>query len=93
MIALRTKTVTHTFLPSFNNANGRLCQEKLLRSRNFATMVTFRQTSPWRLVAQQRFVINWRNLNFPVVTFYLGFSRNGAPFADVLAVNLLIIFL
>ena len=23
---------------TFDNANGRLCQEKLLRSRNFATM-------------------------------------------------------
>ena len=25
--ALRNKTVAHTFLPSFENANGRLCQE------------------------------------------------------------------
>ena len=40
MIALRNKTVAHTFLPSFDNANGRLCQEKLSRSRNFATMLT-----------------------------------------------------
>ena len=37
MITLRNKTVAHTFLPSFNNANGRLCQERLLRSRNLAT--------------------------------------------------------
>ena len=29
MIALRNKTVAHTFLPSFD-ANGRLCQERLL---------------------------------------------------------------
>ena len=29
MIALRDKTVVHTFLPSFDNANGRLCQETL----------------------------------------------------------------
>ena len=27
MIALRSKTVAHTFLPSFDNANGRLCQD------------------------------------------------------------------
>ena len=27
IIALRNKTVAHTFLPSFENANGRLCQE------------------------------------------------------------------
>ena len=43
MIALRTKPVT--FLPWIDNANGRLCQERLLRSRNFATMVTWRHTS------------------------------------------------
>ena len=40
MITLRNKTITHTFLPSFDNANGRLCQERLLRSRNFAAVVT-----------------------------------------------------
>ena len=40
MIALRNKTVTHTILPPFDNANGRLCQEGLLRNRHFATMVT-----------------------------------------------------
>ena len=40
MSALGNKTVAHTFLLSFDNANGRLCQEKLLRSRNFATMLT-----------------------------------------------------
>ena len=28
------------FVPSFDNANGRLCQERLSRSRNFATVVT-----------------------------------------------------
>jgi len=46
MIALRNKTVAHTFLPSFGNTNGRLYQERLLRSRNFATMVTWHYTSP-----------------------------------------------
>ena len=40
LIALRNKTVAHTFLSSFDNVNGRLCQERLLRSRNIATMVT-----------------------------------------------------
>ena len=55
LIALRNKTVVHTnSLPSFYNANGRLCHEGMLRSSNFATMVTWRQTSPlycgWCLV-------------------------------------------
>ena len=40
IIALRNKTVAHTFLPSFDNANDRLCQERLMKSRNLATMVT-----------------------------------------------------
>ena len=36
MIALRNKIITHTFLPSFDNTNSRLCQERLrtLRSNN-----------------------------------------------------------
>lgn len=32
MIALRHKTIAHTFLPSFDNANSRLFQEMLLTS-------------------------------------------------------------
>ena len=32
-IALRNKTVADTFLPSSNNANGRLSQEVMLRSK------------------------------------------------------------
>ena len=40
MIALGNKKVAHTFLLSSDNANGRLCQERLSRSINFATMVT-----------------------------------------------------
>ena len=44
MIALRNKTVAHNFLPSFENANDRLCQERV-RSRKFATMVTWRRNS------------------------------------------------
>ena len=30
----------------WDNANGRLCKERLLRSRNFSTMVTWRQSCP-----------------------------------------------
>ena len=44
MIALRNKTVAHSFLPSFDNANGRPYQERLLRSKNFVSMVTWRHT-------------------------------------------------
>ena len=39
VIALSNKTVAHTFLASFENANGLLHQQRLLRSRHFATMV------------------------------------------------------
>ena len=46
-IALRDKTIAHTFLPLLDSANGCLCQEKFwLRFRIFATMVTWRHTSP-----------------------------------------------
>ena len=45
MIALGNKTVAHTFLLSFDNVNGCLCQEKWLRSINIDTMVTWRHTS------------------------------------------------
>ena len=45
MIALRNKTVAHTFPPSFDNTNGHLCQDRLPRSRNYATMVTWRHSS------------------------------------------------
>ena len=40
------KTLAHTFLPSFDNANGHLCQERFLRSRNCATIITGRHISP-----------------------------------------------
>ena len=40
MIALGNKAVPHNILPSFDNANGRPYQERLLRSKNFASMVT-----------------------------------------------------
>ena len=54
IIALRNKTVAHTdtfFHCSTINANGRLSQQRLLRSRHFATMVTWRHKSPlfWNL--------------------------------------------
>ena len=40
IIALsRNKMVANAFLSSFDNANGHLCQERMLRSRNFDTMV------------------------------------------------------
>ena len=42
MIALTNKT----FALSFDNANGCLCQERLLRFRTFGTMVTWPHTSP-----------------------------------------------
>ena len=41
MIALRNQTVAREFFPSFDSANGCLCQERLLSSRNFATMITY----------------------------------------------------
>ena len=44
--ALRNKTVTHTFLSSFDNENGCPCAERLFRSRNFVTLVTRPQTFP-----------------------------------------------
>ena len=34
------KPVAHTILSLLDNANGRLCQERLLRSIDFVTMVT-----------------------------------------------------
>ena len=46
MTAARNKMVPHTSLPPFNNADGHLCQERLLRFRNFATMVTWCHTCP-----------------------------------------------
>ena len=45
MIALKNKTVAYVFLPSFNNNDDCLCQERLFRSRNLAAMVTWRHLS------------------------------------------------
>jgi len=44
------------FFPSFDNANGRLCQERLLRSTNVATMVTWRHTSLHWTTRQQTII-------------------------------------
>ena len=52
MTALGSKTVFHTFLPSFDNANDRLCHERLLRTRNFVSMVRWRHTSPFYCVTR-----------------------------------------
>ena len=46
MIALGNKTVGRSSLQSLDNADGRFYRERMLRSRNFATMVTLRHTSP-----------------------------------------------
>ena len=55
MITLRNKTTAHSFVPSLDNANGRLCQERLWRSRRFATIVTWRHTSLYNSVRIQNF--------------------------------------
>ena len=47
MIALGNKTVARTSLQWLDNADGRFYRERMLRSRNFATMVTLRHTSPF----------------------------------------------
>ena len=39
--------VLQTFLPLFDNANDLFCQERLLSSRNFATIVTWRRIFPF----------------------------------------------
>ena len=46
MNALRNKTIAHTFLQSIDDANGFLCQERLLKFRHFATMVRGSHTFP-----------------------------------------------
>lgn len=58
IVALWNQTVAPTFFPSFDNANGRLCQERLLRSTNVATMVTWRHTSPLHWTARQQTIIH-----------------------------------
>ena len=70
MIALRkNKTVAHTFLPSFDNANRRLSQVRLLWSRNFATMVTWRHT----IVKKFR---NWSWRKFNTESLFLNSRYN-----------------
>ena len=64
----RTQTVAHFFLPSLDNANGRLCQERLLRSRRFPTVLTWRHTSLYNSVRIQNFSLliprSTRSLSF-----------------------------
>ena len=56
MTMLRNKSVAHI---SFDNVNGRLCQERFLRCRNFATMVTSRTV---KKVLSSRLIMNSRRL-------------------------------
>ena len=46
MIIFRNKMIALYFV-LFQQCNGRLYQERLLRSTNFATMVSLRRTSPF----------------------------------------------
>ena len=57
VIKLRNKTVVLVFLPSFNNKNGCLRQERLFRSRNLAAMVTWRHMSLYRRRGQSYFFL------------------------------------
>ena len=63
----RSKTVAHTFIPSLDNANGRLRQERLFRSRNFAT--TSHYLSAWKSRAKFKVPIYPvdQSLNQPLV--------------------------
>ena len=45
MIALRNQTVAYTFLPSFTNANSRLCLAIFFSDPVIFSMVTWRHTS------------------------------------------------
>ena len=77
IIALRNKTVSHTFLPWFDNVKGRLCQERLLRSRNFATMVMQHHTtllySRWLFYL---LLMQWNSQNMPIKRKSWGLSSN-----------------
>ena len=67
IIALRNKTVSHAFLWWLDNVKGRLCQERLLRSRNFATMVMRYHTtllySRWLFYL---LLMQWNSQNMPI---------------------------
>ena len=52
---LHNKAVVHVFLASCDNANNRLCQERLLRSENFATIITWHRASPLNSVVWEPF--------------------------------------
>ena len=51
------QTVAHIFLPLFNSKDGCLCQERFLRSRNLAAMVTWRHKSLYRRMGQSDFFL------------------------------------
>ena len=57
-VALWNKTVASSFFPSFDNANGRICQERSLRTTNFATMVTWHHTSSLHWTMRQQTIIH-----------------------------------
>ena len=67
VIPLRNKTPVHTFLPSFNNRNDLLCQERLLRSRNFSTMAMWRHTSPLHRKLKQPQRLRQRERSWQIV--------------------------
>ena len=67
VILLRNKTAVHTFLPSFNNRNDLLCQERLLRSRNFSTMAMWRHTSPLHRKLKQPQRLRQRERSWQIV--------------------------
>ena len=54
-IATRSQTAAQTFLSLFDSANGRFCQERLLKSRNFSTMLI---TPPLSIVIYLSFFIS-----------------------------------
>ena len=68
MITLKN-TNSSPFFPSIvGHANGRLCQERLLRSRRFPTVLTWRHTSLYNSVRIQNFSLliprSTRSLSF-----------------------------
>ena len=69
----RNKTVAHTFIPSLDNANGRLRQERLFRCRNFATTSHF----PSLFNASLYYLSAWKGrANFKVPIYPVNQSLN-----------------
>ena len=68
----RNKTVAHTCIPSLDNANGRLRQERLFRSRNFATTSHFPS-----LFNASLYYLTWKSrANFKVPIYPVNQSLN-----------------